>query len=275
MRSPLRSAPPSQPSPYRYLGRGGGERPVRVRIILALVATLVLVAVPLYLWRRPQPESIASADAAQATPASPHLLFQEGGLANALGVPSSSPSAAPLPNAKGQLEIAPIKTLKCQNPGPGRTPPERCDGVRAFEDALTRAIRDSVACAPETRSGFVASFVLEMNFQKKKTQLFFGKSTTLAKSRRKELLACVERAMPPPDWDRIVHQHQKYTLNTVVTYPAIDAPEAASASEKPGADKPAAESAPRASGGGAKSADKPKKKKAPAKPAKKSSHKKT
>lgn len=255
---------------------------MRVRIILALVATLVLVAVPLYLWRRPQPESIASADAAQASPASPHLLFQDamrpGGLANALGVPSASPSA-PLPNSRGQLEIAPIKTLKCTNPGPGRTPPERCDGIRAFEDALTRAIRDSVACAPETRSGFVASFVLEANFQKKKTQIFFGKSTTLPKSRRKELLACVERAMPAPEWDRIIHQHQKYTLNTVVTYPAVEAPEASSAetnraSEASSGSKPAAGGGGGGKSGASKDKAPKKKKKAPAKPAKKSPAKK-
>src|SRR5271169_2985591 len=60
----LTSSPPSQPSPYRYLGRGGGERPVKLQLIIALVAGLILVAVPLYLWRRPRPESIPSADAA-------------------------------------------------------------------------------------------------------------------------------------------------------------------------------------------------------------------
>src|SRR3954465_1696477 len=63
-RPPFTSSPPSQPSPYRYLGRGGGERPVRLQIIIALVAGLILVAVPLYLWRRPRPESIPSAAAA-------------------------------------------------------------------------------------------------------------------------------------------------------------------------------------------------------------------
>src|SRR5919199_1693956 len=66
-RPPFPSSPPSQPSPYRYLGRGGGERPVRIQLIIALVAALILVAVPLYLWRRPRPESIPSADAAVAT----------------------------------------------------------------------------------------------------------------------------------------------------------------------------------------------------------------
>src|SRR6516165_1150867 len=68
-RPPFTSSPPSQPSPYRYLGRGGSERPVKLQLIIALVAGLILVAVPLYLWRRPRPEPIPSADAAVAADA--------------------------------------------------------------------------------------------------------------------------------------------------------------------------------------------------------------
>ena len=236
-RSPLRSTPPSQPSPYRYLGRGGGERPVRIQIIMALVATLVLVAVPLYLWRRPQPESIPSADAAVADAGVPRLptspfpqpFLLDGGFANPnrAGPDSLVPPGTPVSGPGARLEVAPIKTLKCQDPGAGRTPPERCDGLRSFEDALTRAIRDSQSCAPPTRASFVMSYVLEMNFTKKHQSLFLGKSTTLARTRRKDLLKCVERAMPAPDWDRIPHQHSKYTINAVVTYP----PSAASADD--------------------------------------------
>src|SRR3954453_9150683 len=101
-RSPFRSSPPSQPSPYRYLGRGGGERPVRLQIVMALIATLVLVAVPLYLWRRPQPESIPSADAAVASANAnkPPPFAVPNGLSSPFGATSA---AAP-------VEIAPIKT---------------------------------------------------------------------------------------------------------------------------------------------------------------------
>jgi hypothetical protein len=246
-RSPLRSTPPPTPSPYRYLGRGGGERPVRIQIIMALVATLVLVAVPLYLWRRPQPESIPSADAAVADAGAPRLptapmpFTADGGVTGQVAPDGALvPPGTPLPQAAPKLEIAPIKTLKCQDPGPGRTPPERCDGIRAFEDALTRAIRDSQSCAPPSRSSFVMSYVLEMNFAKKHQTLFLGKSTTLSRSRRKDLLKCVERALPAPDWDRIPHQHMKYTLDAVVTYPP--------AAATPEAQAPDAEALPSAGG---------------------------
>lgn len=184
---------------------------MRVQVILALVAALVLVAVPLYLWRRPQPATIPSAEAAPASnaPVMPPPMAS-----------GTMPQQLVPPPGGQQILIAPIKTLKCQDAGPGRTPPERCDGIRFFEDGLTRAIRDSAACAPPSKSGYVVSYILEAHFGKKRTNLFLGRSTTLSKSRRKELLRCVERALGTPDWERIPHQHSKYTLNAIATYPA-------------------------------------------------------
>lgn len=209
---------------------------MRVQVILALVAALVLVAVPLYLWRRPQPANIPSADAATNASGAAAVM------------PPPAVSGEPVNN--GQLvqpttgpaiQIAPVKTLKCQDPGPGRTPPERCDGIRFFEDALTRAIKDAATCAPPSKSGYVASFTLDMHFGKKKTKLWFGKSTTLNKSRRKELLRCVERAMQTPEWERIPHQHLSYTINAVATYPSIAPPDDAGGSPTPkAAPKPGA-----------------------------------
>src|SRR4051794_30699616 len=140
-RPPFPSSPPSQPSPYRYLGRGGGERPVRLQIIIALVAGLILVAVPLYLWRRPRPESIPSADAAVVDAG---VAVPEGG----------SPIVAFDAGPAGGVTLSPYTTIKCENPGPGKTPPERCDHVTFFEDGLARAIRDNAACAPSSKTPF-------------------------------------------------------------------------------------------------------------------------
>ncbi len=212
-----------------------------MQVILALVAALVVVAVPLYLWRRPTPATIPSADAATAPSSLPPPV-------------GSGPTGMPqmVAAASGpQVEVAPVKTLKCQDPGPGRTPPERCDGLRAFEDSLVRAIKDSQSCAPPSKNGYVVSFVLEAHFGKKRTNLFFGKSTTLSKSRRKELLRCVEKAMATPEWDRIPHQHQKYTLNAIATYPGA-VPGGAGEADRP---EPAAATKP----GAPKKGDKPKK----------------
>src|SRR3954470_2139820 len=121
IRPPFPSSPPSQPSPYRYLGRGGGERPVRLQIIIALVAGLILVAVPLYLWRRPRPESIPTADAAVA----------DAGAPIATASPIVAFDAGP---PGGGIQIGTFTTLKCEKAGPGKTPAERCDRVTVFED---------------------------------------------------------------------------------------------------------------------------------------------
>jgi hypothetical protein len=202
--------PPSQPSPYRYLGRGGGERPVRLQIVIALVAGLILVAVPLYLWRRPRPESIPSADAAVA----------DAGVTDA-AADGAFAAPAPLP-PPSTVQLSPFTTLRCENPGPGKTPPERCDHVPFFEDGLARAIRDNAACAPASAVPIKVSYVLEMDFRRKRTNLFIGKSSTIKKEKGKELLRCVTRGMPTADWGTIVHQYARYKINVTATYPPKD-----------------------------------------------------
>jgi hypothetical protein len=205
-RPPFLSSPPSQPSPYRYLGRGGGERPVKLQIIIALVAGLILVAVPLYLWRRPAPQPIPSADAAvvdAGAPASTVVAFDAG--------------------PPGGMTLSPFTTIRCENPGPGKTPPERCDHVTAFEDSLARAVRENASCAPASKTPFTVSFVIESDFRRKKLTLFTGKSTSLKREKAKELLRCVKRAMPAPDWNTIPHQYVKYKVSVAATYPPNDA----------------------------------------------------
>jgi hypothetical protein len=187
---------------------------VRLQIIIALVAGLILVAVPLYLWRRPRPESIPTADAAVADAGAPNA---DGGKSKAFFVSGDG-------NAKsGAVTLSPFTTIRCENPGPGRTPPERCDHVTFFEDGLARAIRENAACAPQAKVPISVSFVLEMDFKRKRTNLFAGKSTTIKRERSKELLRCIKRAMPTPEWNNIPHQYVKYKINVMATYPPSEA----------------------------------------------------
>jgi hypothetical protein len=207
-RPPFTSSPPSQPSPYRYLGRGGSDRPVKLQLIIALVAGLILVAVPLYLWRRPRPESIPSADAAVAdagapAPVSPIVAFDAG----VTGVTLDA-----------------FTTIRCANAGPGKTLPERCDHVTALEEALARAIRETQheKCVPESKSSFKVSFVLETDFRRKKLQLFAGKSSSIKRDAARDLLRCVKAKMPNVDWPSVSHQYTRYKVNVVATYPSHD-----------------------------------------------------
>ncbi len=207
MRPGLRSTPPSQPSPYRQLG-SGGQQPVRVQMIIGLVVGLVLVAVPLYLWRRPE----------QASPESIEAMATDAGI---VPVGTSQPyvpivDAAVAPKVK----LSPFETIKCVDPGPGKTPPSRCDSIEYFEDALARAIEDNALCAPSTKTGATISFVLDFSFGRKKMRVYHGKSSTVPKKRTKGLFQCVNKAMPSsPDWASIPHQHSRYVVNVKATYP--------------------------------------------------------
>lgn len=206
-RPPFTSSPPSQPSPYRYLGRGGGERPVKLQLIIALVAGLIIFAVPLYLWRRPRPEPIPTADAAVVDAGAP---------------PVTSPVVAFDAGPPGGITVSSFTTIKCENPGPGKTPPERCDHVTAFEDALARAIRERPDCLPASKTASTVSFVMESDFRRKKLTLFTGKSTSIKREKAKALVKCVKGAMSAPEWSSISHQYVRYKVNVVATYPARD-----------------------------------------------------
>jgi len=120
------------------------------------------------------------------------------------------------------VTLSPFTTIRCENPGPGKTPPERCDHITFFEDGLARAIRENAACAPQSKAPVSVSFVLEMDFRRKRTNLFTGKSTTIKRERTKELLRCIKRAMPTPDWGTIPHQYAKYKVNVMATYPPTE-----------------------------------------------------
>jgi len=177
-------------------------------MIIALVAGLVLVAVPLHLWRRPTPETDSAAPVGSA----------DGGIAWIDGAVPYVPlvdASALTPTVK----VSPFQTIRCQDPGPGKTPPERCDHITFFEDALARAIRENALCAPQTKKGGTVSFVMDISFRRKQLRIYRGKSSTLSKSATKELFRCIDRAMPTPEWGSIPHQHSRYVVNVKATYP--------------------------------------------------------
>jgi hypothetical protein len=183
---------------------------VRLQIIIALVAGLILVAVPLYLWRRPRPESIPNADAAVTS----GVLLADAGVGTPVAVVDAGPPS---------IGVSAFTSVKCENPGPGKTPPDRCDHVTFFEDNLAKAIRDNGSCAPAAKGTFTVSYVMETDFRRKKLNLFAGKSSSMKREKTKELLRCVKRAMPSPDWSTIPHQYVRYKVNVVATYPPGDA----------------------------------------------------
>jgi hypothetical protein len=192
---------------------------VRVHVIVTLVALLVLVAVPLWIWRRPHPIAAPpEASAAAATPAG-----------DAGGAPASSAagvaSAASAPAFEGagtpRDTLADAKPVRCSAPGAGKIAPERCDRLPAFEDALAKAIRDNPSCTPPAAASGTVSYVLAVDFKRKTTRVWLGRSGTMKGRTPRQLVRCVSKSLPPVDWAaQTQHQYQRYDVGVMATYAA-------------------------------------------------------
>ena len=60
---------------------------------------------------------------------------------------------------------------------------------------------------------------MDIHFRRKKLKIYRGKSSTLPKSRTRELFRCIKKAMPTPEWASIPHQHVRYVVSVKATYP--------------------------------------------------------
>jgi hypothetical protein len=177
--------------------------------VLGLLALLVLVALPVYLLRRPKPTRPSATEALPRVEASVATIAPEAG----------PPAAVAEVSSAKRIALADAKTARCTSRGGGRATTERCDRLPAFEDALARAIRDNVACAPPAMGPYTVSFVLTLDFDKKSMHLWAGRSGSMKKRGAGDLIRCVEHAIVPPDWETVAHQYQKYDVNLIVAYP--------------------------------------------------------
>jgi hypothetical protein len=207
--------PPQSPGPLRHLGTSNGPRPLRSPAVLGLLALLVLVALPVYLLRRPKPTKPVVSEPAPRAEASSAVVLPEAGPASVIPEPAG-PSK--------RIQLSDPKTARCVPKGGGRSSSERCDRVPPFEDALARAIRDNVACAPPAMAAFTVSFVLSLDFDRKSLHLWAGRSGTMKKRGAGDLIRCVEHAIVPPDWETVAHQFQKYDVNVIAAYPGSAPP---------------------------------------------------
>ncbi|MCC6646753.1 MAG: hypothetical protein IT374_14410 [Polyangiaceae bacterium] len=206
---PTSLPPPSQPALGRRLGTGKSSRTLRVQMTVAVVAGLVMIAVPLYVWRRPR-----ATDADRRPDAT-----GQSGLSPMLSATAPAATApVPLPPETRGLSLGEPRISRCQKSG-GKTPPEQCDRQPFFEEALTKSIRDNVSCAPMLPSGGTINFVLDVDFKTKKTKVWAGKSGSVKKRAAREVVSCVTRGLPTPDWAQVPHQHTKYSIVVLATYP--------------------------------------------------------
>jgi hypothetical protein len=200
--------PPSSQSSLRRLSRGagGGDRPLRPQAVLGGMLALVLHAIPLYLLRRPD----GSAGATQP----------DAGVSGFGGVfRSEADASAPA----GQVLLGPIQRVRCgASPSQIASEGELCDALPALEAALRQSILGAVDCAPRTGKEGSINYVLEVDFDNHRYNLFPGKSGKWRGPQARRAIQCVLRAFAPVDLAGVSHQYAYYAIAVLAVYPAPD-----------------------------------------------------
>lgn len=193
--------PPSKPGPRRRSGSGGLYKPMAVERVLAVLVGVVLLVIPLYFWRKPS--GIDAKDPAPVDENEARLVLDS----------KKAQRETPSPVRLGEVRL-----VRCGDGPKARLTDERCDRVPFFESALVESIRKNADCAPVSENDETVSFVLSIDFADKKFHLWPGQSGTLRRPRANDLLRCVLRDLPTPEWDTIAHKHRFYEIAVMATY---------------------------------------------------------
>lgn len=207
------SVPPSEPRASRAsLSQLDAhvDNPARLQMIVALILGLVLVAIPLYLWRRPRAESIAVSRAAS----------DGGAMSTAVQTP---PSAT---ETEAKITLSDARVLSCQDAGTKKTSPEQCDHLPEFEKAFAKAIEELGSCLPKEAGGGTVQYIADVSFKKKSVGVTAPKDGRTMKN-AKAAGACataVKGRLSAVALDSLTHQHARYKISIVATYPGAVKP---------------------------------------------------
>ena len=130
--------------------------------------------------------------------------------------------------APQRVRCGPSSRAARSREGPG------CDQLPYFEEALKRAIRETVDCAPKARAEGSINFVLRVDFTAKRLHVFPGASGQWKGAQARRAAKCVMRSLPAPQWQSLTHQDNYYEIAVMATYAPIGgAAPAASGSAAP------------------------------------------
>jgi hypothetical protein len=176
---------------------------LRAQIIVALVVVLILIAVPLYLWRRPNGDDSESVSSATPPAAS-----------------ASAPTSVTDP-AHERVKLAPAQRVRCSaSPTTSGQEGQLCDSLPFFEDALAKAIRENVGCAPRADADGTINYVLTVDFDNRRLHVYPGRSGTWKGPQARRAATCIKKQLATPDWPSIKHQYRYYMIAILATYPA-------------------------------------------------------
>lgn len=214
--SPSGSSVPSSRTPT--LG-GRVQRDVRLQAALALVVGIAVVAVPLFLWGRGKkkgPDTAASTSVSAITDDAgpPAVIFGDAGASLSV-------------DAGGRtVTFGEPRYLKCQDPGPTKTPADKCDHLGAVEELVTKTVADRLStCLPTVQASQALNVVVDVSFKKKKMRLRDAKEgNTMPSAQRKKLISCFDKGIVMPNFDQIAHAHQRYVFEFLATFGPTVAP---------------------------------------------------
>ncbi len=199
---------PSEPNLKRLGvgGGGGGDRPIRAQLVVVVVGLLILVAVPLYVLRKP---SIGDEEqpASSGSVAAPALIRTQ--------------LDAGKPETKVKLSTPQREKCSAAASREGNEG-NLCDRLVVLEEAFARAIQSTTDCAPKTGKEGTINFVLTVNFNRKRLNVFPGASGQWKGPQAKAAAKCVLGAMPEVQWDSLPHRYRYYMITILAKYPAPD-----------------------------------------------------
>ncbi len=202
---PRPSFPSASTEPgIRRLGQRSSQhidRPIRSQVVLATVVALVLLAIPLYLMRAPSVEAPAE------PPKAP------------MGFSPSVPTPEPTSAADERIAFGKPVRLRCSNSAVGAGQEGAlCDALPELEASLTKAIAETLDCAPRTREEGTLNYVLKVDFVHKTLHVFPGKSGSWNGPQARRATQCVKQALPAPAWDKMEHKLNYYEFAVLATY---------------------------------------------------------
>lgn len=193
-------------------GSGGGDRFVKVQLIIAVVSGFSILAVLLYLLRRPTGVEHTGTD----EPTEPSASASAAPPAAVVRTKVDTPEK-PL----SRVKVGTVQRQRCgSSPKNLASEPGLCDSLPFFEQALVKAVLENPDCAPKQKEEGTISYALSIDFRNHETKLYPGKSGSWRGPQAKKAAECVKRAIPAPTWDTMGHQYRYYLISLVATYPA-------------------------------------------------------
>jgi len=173
-------------------------------MVVLSMAILVAVAIPLYVMRRPTARSSVALEQPDAGRPSAQIVRKQ---------------EADQPGA--DIDLGELQRVKCSASSKSRgNEGALCDPQPFFETALRNAIRESEQCAPRTGKEGTINFVLEIDFNRNRLNVFPGRSGKWKGPQAKSAAQCVLRALPSPQWEQLTHRYRYSMLAILATYPA-------------------------------------------------------